>query len=146
MFVGFRVSKAFAAVSQLPGALRLSQKTNKLKHTTGVLEYVACEIYHVHRFHRPPKPFAAVLQLPAALRLPEQKHAPRFLENRATAKQAIMPQIPKDPRSHQSFHKCGMWDLCGVISCHIRYRCSVHHSTLSESMYIYIYIYMYTNI
>ena len=41
------------------------------------------------------QPFAAVSQLPAALRLPEKKHATDFWENRATPKQAIMPQIPK---------------------------------------------------
>ena len=38
LFADFRVPQPFAAVSQLPAALRLPQK----KHTPGILEHVSC--------------------------------------------------------------------------------------------------------
>ena len=73
MFSDFRVPQPFAAVSQLPAALRLHQKKQ-----TGVLEYVSCGFCHLLTISGPPKPFAAVSQLPAALRLPQKKHTPDF--------------------------------------------------------------------
>ena len=84
IFNDFRAPKPFAAVSQLPAALRLPQK----KDAPGFLEHVSSGFgrflaicFHLFAGFRVPQPFASVSQLPAALRLPQtEKHAPGVLE------------------------------------------------------------------